>query len=584
MTTAGKGETGKGKGEARRIVDRRGFLASTAAVTGALLLPEVPSWTLENRWRSQQRSADWILRGAVVYDGSGRAPIEADVAIAGDKIEALGPRLAAAGAKEVDLRGLALAPGFIDMHSHTDLVLLVDPKAQSKIRQGVTTEVAGQDGDSVGPWSDEEFQQTRDSYRARYGVEIGFRDLPGFFQQLRRQGAAVNLASMVGQGTLRSLVVGGSNRPATEAERARMAALVVEALKAGACGVSSGLEYIPSAYADLDELAAVCTPLKGTGLPYATHMRNEDDESLAAIEEALNVGRITGAAVHISHLKAQGERNWWKAPLMLELFERVRATGRDVTYDVYPYVAYATGLSNMFPVWAREGGTDALLARLKDPAQGERIRVQVLDKVDQLGNWDAVQISNTGSDSLAWARGKRLGQLAAERKQDPYALLLMIVQQDRNRTSMVGFGMSEENVERFLAHPLAMICSDGSALTTEGPLARGTPHPRNYGTFPRVLGRYVRDRKVMPLETAIHKMTGMPAARLKLQGRGTIAPGAFADLVAFDPDRVADRATFEEPHQYPVGIPHVMVNGQWVIRDGEHTQAVPGRVLTPAAP
>jgi N-acyl-D-amino-acid deacylase len=392
----------------------------------------------------------------------------------------------------------------------------------------------------------------------------------------------VNLASMVGQGTLRSLVIGGDPRPATDAERARMAALAAEALKAGACGISSGLEYIPSAYADLAELAAVCAPLKGTGLPYATHMRNEDDESLAAIEEALNVGRISGAAVHISHLKAQGERNWWKAPVILEMFQRVRATGLDVTYDVYPYVAYATGLSNMFPVWAREGGTDSLLARLQDPAQGERIHTQVVDMVNQLGSWDAVQVSNTGADSLAWARGKRLGQLAAERGEDPYRLLLMITRQDRNRTGMVGFGMSEEDVERFLAHPLGMICSDGSALTTEGPLARGTPHPRNYGTFPRVLGRYVRERRVLALETAIHKMTGMPAARLKLQGRGAITPGAFADLVAFDPATVADRATFEEPHQYPVGIPYVMVNGQWVIRDGAHTGAAPGRVLVPA--
>ena len=201
--------------------------------------------------------------------------------------------------------------------------------------------------------------------------------------------------------------------------------------------------------------------------------------------------------------------------------------------------------------------------------------------MQQLGNWDAVQISNTGSDSLAWARGKRLGQLAALRQQDPYALLLMIVEQDRNRTGMVGFGMSEEDVGRFLAHPLGMICSDGSALTIDGPLARGTPHPRNYGTFPRVLGLYCRDRKLMPLETAIHKMTGMPAARLKLAGRGTIAPGAFADLVAFDPSRVGDQATFEQPHQYPVGVPQVMVNGQWVIRDGEHTGAQPGRVLAP---
>ena len=369
-------------------------------------------------------------------------------------------------------------------------------------------------------------------------------------------------------------------------KRARMASLVVEGLKAGACGVSSGLEYLPGAFADYEELAAVAAPLKGTGLPYASHLRNEDDQSLAALEEALNVGRKSGAAVHVSHLKAQGERNWWKAPVMLELFERARDGSRggtplDVTYDCYPYVAYATGLSNMFPVWAREGGADAFLARLKDRGQGEQIKAQVLDKVNQLGSWDAIQVSNTGSEALAWARGRKLGQLANERGQDPYALLLMLVEQDRNRSGMVGFGMSEDDVARFLAHPLGLICSDGSALTTEGPLARGTPHPRNFGTFPRVLGVYCRERNALPLETAIHKMTGKPAARLKLAGRGTIAPGAFADLVAFDPSRVADRATFERPHQYPAGIPHVMVNGAWVLRDGEHLGTTPGRVLGP---
>jgi len=565
-------------------MDRRAFVKAAALATAstALTAPTaVPAWATDPRWRSRERAADWVLRGATVYDGTGRPPVQADVAIAGDRIEAVGPRLAAAGAQEVDLRGLALAPGFMDIHSHSDLVLLVDPNAQSKVRQGVTTEVVGQDGGSVGPWGNVQFEETRDSYRSRYGVEIDFRDLAGYFAHLRRQGPAVNVASMVGHGTLHSFAVGGSGRPATEAERARMTALVTDALKAGACGVSSGLEYLPGAFADLEELAAVAAPLKGPGLPYATHMRNEDDQSLAAIEETLNVGRKSGAAVHISHLKAQGERNWWKAPLMLELFERARAGGLDVTYDCYPYVAYATGLSNMFPVWAREGGTNAFLARLKDPSQGERIKAQVLDKVNQLGNWDAVQISNTGSDSLAWARGKRLGQLAAERGQDPYALLVMIVEQDRNRSGMVGFGMSEENVGLFLAHPLGMICSDGSALTTEGALARGTPHPRNYGTFPRVLGRYGRERKVLPLEAAIHKMTGQPAARLKLAGRGTITPGGFADLVAFDPGRVADQATFERPHQYPEGIPHVMVNGQWVMRDGAHTGATPGHVVTP---
>jgi N-acyl-D-amino-acid deacylase len=522
-----------------------------------------------------------MLRGAIIYDGSGSAPFAADVAVQGDRVAAVGPRLAAAGARELDLKGLALAPGFIDIHSHTDLVLLVDPKAQSKIRQGVTTEVPGQDGSSVGPWSRDEFHRVRESYRSRYGVTIDFTTLSGFFRRLERQGAAVNLASMVGQGTLRTFVIGDADRPATESEMGRMTELAAKMLAAGACGISSGLEYIPSAYADLQELAAVCAPLARTPFPYATHMRSEDDRLLAAVEEACDVGRKAKCAVHLSHLKAEGQRNWWKAGVVLEMVDRLRETGRDVDYDVYPYVAYSTNLSNMFPVGARAGGAKAFIARLHDHTQATQIKNQVLDKVNQLGSWDAVEISSTASETLAWARGKRLGELAIERGQDPYDLLVMLIEQDHDRSGMVGFGMSEDDVALFLKHPAGMICSDGSALTIAGPLARGAPHPRNYGTFPRVLGVYCREKQVMPLEMGIHKMTGMPAARLNLADRGAIRPGAFADLVAFDPDTVADKATFEEPHQYPAGIPHVMVNGRWVIRDGEHTGTLPGKVLRP---
>ncbi|HEX9581730.1 MAG TPA: D-aminoacylase [Gemmatimonadales bacterium] len=562
-------------------MNRRRFLALAAGAAGAMGgtgavtafgLPVVSP-------RPRRRPATWILRGPLIYDGTGSPPIEGDVAVAADRIEAVGPNLSPTGAQVLDLHGLALAPGFIDIHSHSDLGLLVDPRAESKIRQGVTTEVTGADGSSVGPWAEERARETRDQYRARYGVEIGFRDLPGFFARLERSPAAVNVASMVGHGTVRGMVVGESGRPATEAERRRMAALVQEALRAGACGLSSGLEYLPGAFADLDELAALSRPLAGTGLPYASHLRNEDDQLLAAVEEALNVGRRAGAAVHLSHLKAQGQRNWDKAGVVLRLIEAARAAGRDITFDVYPYVAYSTGLSNMLPVWARDGGADALLGRLDDSGIAPRIEAAVRDKVEQLGSWDAVQISNTVADSLAWARGRRLGQLATERDVEPYELFLQMVRGDRNRAGMIGFGMSEENVGRFIAHAASLICSDGSALAVDGPLGGGAPHPRNFGTFPRVLGVFCRDRHVLSLEAAIHKMTAAPAGRVRIPDRGVIAPGAFADLVAFDPDRVADRATFEKPLQYPVGISHVMVNGEWVLRDGERTAARPGRVV-----
>jgi N-acyl-D-amino-acid deacylase len=386
---------------------------------------------------------------------------------------------------------------------------------------------------------------------------------------------------MVGTGTLRGLVVGNDDRPATAAEIRRMAEMVAQAVADGACGLSSGLEYTPGGFASRDELAALAMPLRGTGLPYASHMRNEDDSLFAAVEEALYVGRVAGVPVEISHLKAQGERNWWKAGPILQTIEAARAAGVDVHFDRYPYVAYSTGLSNLFPISARDGGTQAFLARLRDAAQRPALEAAVRDKIAQLGSWDAVQITSTGSDTLAWARGKRLGALATTRKADPYEQLVSLMLDDQGRPGMVGFGMSEPNTEKILAHPLGMICSDGSAMETTGPLARGTPHPRSFGTFPRVLGHYVRERRIMPLQTAFRKMTSMPAGKLRLDGRGRLARGAFADIVVFNPATVADRATFEKPHQYPVGIPHVIVNGEAVIRDGEHTGAHPGRVVRP---
>jgi N-acyl-D-amino-acid deacylase len=362
-----------------------------------------------------------------------------------------------------------------------------------------------------------------------------------------------------------------------------MQELVRAALAVGACGLSSGLEYVPGGFASLDELVAVAGALTGSGLPYATHMRNEDDQLIGAIEEALSIGQLARVPVQISHLKAQGARNWWKGGSVLALLERARRDGVDVTYDRYPYVAYSTGITALFPVWSRDGGTDGLLTRLDDPQTAPSIERAVRDKVSRLGSWDSVLLTGTGDPGLRWAEGRRLGTLATERGLEPYDLLLLLVREDRGRTGMVGFGMSEENTTRFLTHPLGMVCSDGSALATEGPLSRGAPHPRSFGTFPRVLGHYVRDLGAMSLEAAIHKMTGIPAARLRLTGRGHLVPGSFADVVVFDPATVSDRATFQQPHQYPTGIPHVMVNGRWVLLHGERTEALPGRVLRPQA-
>lgn len=519
------------------------------------------------------REAELVLRGATLMDGTGAPGREADVSVVGDRIQAVG-RIPEQGVLELDLRGQVLAPGFIDIHTHADRPLLDVPLAEHRVRQGITLEVGGQCGSSPGPLGEDEAGEIRDRYVDRYGVEVDLRELGGFFRALEQIPTSVNAASMVGHGTIRSLVVGNEDRPATQEEMARMKELVARAMDQGAVGFSSGLEYTPSGFAPKEELVELATVLRGTGYPYASHMRNEDDGVLAAVEEALHVGRLAGVPVQISHLKAQGERNWWKAPVILDLLEAARESGVDVHFDRYPYVAYSTGLSNLFPSWARAGGTEAFLQRLGDPASGPALEEYCRGKIAQLGSWDSVQITSTRTEENAWVRGRRLGEAAREVGLDPFQLTLKLLSDEGGSVGMIGFGMSEENTAMILAHPLAMICSDGSVYSDS---SGGTPHPRSFGTFPRVLGHYVRERKVMSLETAIHKMTGLPAQKIRLTDRGVVTPGAYADLVAFDPASVRDQATFTDPRRYPMGISTVVVNGVVTIQNGEMTGKLGGR-------
>ena len=563
---------------------RRDFLAGgIAGVAGlggraAHLLADAPLRHVFGRGSAGAAGrADLVVRGGTILDGTGAPPRTGDVAVSGDRITAVG-QVTTTGTVEVDARGMAVAPGFIDIHSHADLSLLVNPRAESRVRQGVTLEVVGQDGSSIGPWSDGAFEATRDRYRRNFDVEIDFRDIAGFLDRIDRERPAVSVASMVGHGTVRGYVIGGADRPATPAEIDRMRGLVREALAGGAVGLSTGLEYTPGSFADRAELVALAEELRGTGYPYASHMRNEDDRLLAALEEALHVGRVARVPVQVSHLKAQGERNHWKAEAALAAIEAARSGGVDVHFDRYPYVAYATGLSNLFPASLRAGGTESFLARLADPVGGPVLEQACRDKIALLGSWDAVQITRIGG-SNAYARGRRLGELATELGEDPYDLTVRLLREAGGSVGMIGFGMSEDNTARIISHPLAMVCSDGGAYAPYGPLSNSSPHPRGYGSFPRLLGHYARDRGSMPLEVAVHKISGLPASKLGLADRGVLKEGGVADIVVFNPGIVADSATFEAPHQYPEGIPHVIVSGVHTIRDGEQTGQMGGRAV-----
>lgn len=540
---------------------RRHFLAATASAALAACAP---------RTRTVSPSRKLVIRNGTVIDGTGRTRFDADVLIDGDRVAEIGHGIVARGAAEYDARGMVVSPGFVDIHSHGDGSLFRDPMAESAIRQGLTTIVVGQDGSSRGP------REQGDSAER-------FTSIGGYIAALETEvRPATNVATMVGLGTVRGAVVGAANRPATADEVRRMAALVEQALAEGACGASTGLEYAPGAFASTEELIALCRPLAARRLPYSTHMRNEDDTLVEAVEEAIAIARGAGCALQLAHLKTSGARNFHKIDDVFARIESAKRSGLDVTFDRYPYVAYSTGLSNMFPVWALDGGSAAFVARLTDPATAARVRSESEAKADTVGGWRNVVVSGVSNDADRAAEGRRIDELARAASVASYDYAMGLLQRNGGDVGTVVFAMSEDNLKRFLAHPLGMVCSDGGTFATSGPARTGHPHPRGLGSFPRVLSRYVRETKTLTLEQAVRKMTGMPAERLRLADIGTLRPGASADVVVFDPATVEDKATFAEPFQYPVGIRLVVVNGEVALRDGERWTTRAGRVLRPA--
>lgn len=529
-------------------MNRRNFVSSSALGAVAIRIP------------SRANEYDILIRGGTVFDGTGASGREMDVAIAGDRIVFIGPAIRGRGTEEIDARGLAVAPGFIDIHSHGDSNMVDDPRVESVIRQGITTMVVGVDGSS----------------RATGAPGSSFASLFASIDALK---PGPNVASMVGYGSIREEVVGDINRAATPDEIARMVTMVDNALNDGACGSSSGLEYTPGAFASLDELIALSRPLAARRLPYATHMRNEDDRVIEAVEESIAVAQGAGCPLQISHLKTQGPRNWSKLDRIFVLIGAALAARTDVAFDRYPYLAYATGLTNLFPVWSRDGGIDQFLARVADPQTAAKIKAETLAKVDLIGGWDNVQLSAVRAIEDRDAEGKRLGAYAKSAGSDPYDAAIGLLTRSRGDIGMLGYAMSEGNLERIFAHSRGMVCSDGGGFAIDGPTRRGSPHPRGAGSFPRVLSRYVRETKTLTLAQAINKMTALPASRIRLKDRGQLSRGMAADVVVFDPSTVADRATFDAPFQYPAGINVVIVNGVVALRDGQRNATMSGRAV-----
>lgn len=532
-------------------------------------------------FKSCRKSYDFelLLKNGLIYDGTGEDGFVADIAIKNKKIVGLGKFMQATAYRIIDVSDLAVAPGFIDVHSHAEDELLVNPKAESKIRQGVTTEILGQDGDSIAPLTEEMREKLNERYQSRYGLAVDWFDFDGYFQKLSKAGVAVNVASMIGQGTLRQNVMGMSDRGASQSEIDQMKKLADTALQRGALGISSGLEYTPGGFASTEEITQLCEVMPPCCGVYATHMRNEDDTVIEALEEAIQIAYNAGVTLHISHLKCSGKRNWHKLDAIFEKISEAEVQGLEISFDRYPYVAYNTTLASLMPLWSREGGSGKFVERLKNDEIWLKIKNEMQNKIDLLGSWEAVMISSVALEKNKSLQGQTVSEIVQGTRQDPFEFVRSLIIEEENRVDMVGFAMSEENTARILAHPLCMAASDASTLATYGPLHRGNPHPRGYGTFPRLLGKYAREDKVMSLAEAVRKITSLPARRFSLWDRGQIAANYFADLVVFNPETVIDNATFDKPHQYPEGIEFVIVNGEVVIEHGENPGRLPGMII-----
>jgi N-acyl-D-amino-acid deacylase len=533
---------------------------------------------------SPKSAFDIILRNGMIYDGSGSISYAGDIAINADTIAAMGDLKSARGEIELDAGGLAIAPGFINMLSWAQESLIEDGRSQSNIRQGVTLEVMGE-GWSEGPLTPS-MKEENTELQGDIKYDIVWSTVGEFLEFLEVKGVSCNIASFVGATTLRVNAIGYEDRAPTAEEMDQMKMLVREAMEEGAVGLSTSLIYAPAFFADTEELIGLCKEVSSYGGLYISHMRSEGQQLLEGINEVIEIADKAGIRSEIYHLKAAGRENWPKMDLAIAKIDSARVAGLQITADMYNYTAAGTGLYATMPQWVQEGGHDAWVARLKD----EKLRERVIEEMRKPGkDWENF-FHMTGSaeniivvgfkhDSLKYLTGKTLAEVAQMRNTSPAETILDLIIHDNSRVDAIYFLMSEENIKRQIVLPWVSFGSDEQSLAPEGVFLKTNPHPRAYGNFARLLGKYVREEKIIPLEEAIRKLSHLPAENLKIEKRGLLKEGYYADIVLFDPEKIQDHATFEDPHQYATGVIHVFVNGQQVLKDGEHTGATPGRIV-----
>jgi N-acyl-D-amino-acid deacylase len=532
------------------------------------------------------RSADFdvIIRGGTVYDGTGTEPRQADVAIRGDRIAAVGDFKSARAKTILDAKGLAVAPGFINMLSWSTESLIQDGRSQSEIRQGVTTEIMGE-GESMGPVNDR-VREHKIRQQTDIKYDITWNTLAEYLQYLEKRGVSCNVASFIGATTVREYVVGFEDKAPTPEQLDQMRELVRNEMEAGALGIGTSLIYPPAFYAKTNELIELCKVAAKYKGKYISHMRSEGSRLLEALDELIRISREAKIPAEVYHIKVSGQQNWPKIDDLLSRIEAAQKEGPKVTADMYTYTAAGTGLDASLPPWTEDGGYPALFERLRDPATREKIKVEVQTPTNawenlylDAGGPEHILLAQFKSEKLKPLIGKTLAEVAKKRGKDPIDTLMDLIAEDESRIGTLYFIMSEDNVKKELAKPWISFGSDEASQAPEGVFLKSNPHPRAYGNFARVLGKYVRDEKVIPMKEAIRRLSGLPAANLGLDHRGFLKEGMFADVVVFDLATIADRATFEKPHQYAVGMKDVFVNGVQVLKDGEHTGAKPGRAL-----